>query len=151
MAVLVKHIMTTTVVTFFPEQSLALADEVMRIHGFRHLPVVDADRRLLGMVTDRDILSAKVSSVREVADTTRELIESSILIRDIMSEGLWSVRPDSRASAAGTMLIDHRFSSLPVLDDEGKLVGLVTEGDFLRCAIRMLAMHDGDLGETALP
>jgi len=40
-AVLVKHIMTSTVVTFFPEQSLTLAEEVMRLHGFRHLPVVD--------------------------------------------------------------------------------------------------------------
>lgn len=150
MAVLVKHIMTSTMVTFFPEQSLALADEVMRIHGFRHLPVVDADQRLVGMVSDRDILAAKVSTVRNVADSTRELLESTIMIRDIMTVELWSVRPDSRASAAGTMLIDHRFSCLPVIDEDGKLVGLVTEGDFLRCAIRMLAMHDHELVDTPL-
>ncbi len=140
--------MTAEVVTFFPEQTLSLADEVMRIHKFHHLPVVDAEHRLLGMVTDRDILSAKVSSVREVADTTRELLESAILIRDIMSVELWSVRPDSKASAAGSLLLDHRFSSLPVTDDSGKLVGIVTERDFLRFAIRTLAMHDDTTGET---
>ncbi len=151
MAVLVKHIMTSRVVTFFPEQSLTLAEEVMRLHGFRHLPVVDADQRLLGMVTNRDVLGAKVSSVRDVSDTTRDLIESKVLVRDIMSVELWSVRPDSRASAAGTMLIDHRFSCLPVTDDDGKLIGLVTEGDFLRCAIRMFAMHDEDPADTTLP
>ncbi len=113
MAVLVKHIMTSKVVTFFPEQSLTLAEEVMRLHGFRHLPVVDAAQRLVGMVTNRDVLLAKVSSVRDMADATRELIESKVLVRDIMSVELWSVRPDSRASAAGTMLIDHRSVVFP--------------------------------------
>ena len=140
--VLVKHIMTDKVVTFFPEQSVLLAADVMRIHKFRHLPVVDAERHLVGVVSDRDILASQVSTVREVADSTRSTIESRILIRDIMTTELWTVQPTTNASAAGRMLIDHRFSCLPVTEDDTTLVGILTVRDFLRFAINAIAMHD---------
>ncbi len=142
--VLVKHLMTSKVVTFFPEQTLVLADQVMRLHKFRHLPVVDAKQTLLGIVTDRDILAAKVSSVRDIADTTRATLESTILIRDIMSTELWNVRPDTSASAAGRMLLDHRYSCLPVTEEDLTLVGILTIRDYLRFAVTAIAMHDDD-------
>ncbi len=134
--------MTEKVVTFFPEQSVVLADEVMRLHKFRHLPVVDAEQHLLGVVSDRDILASQVSSVRNVADSTRSTLESKIAIRDIMTADVWSVRPTTNASAAGRMLLDHRFSCLPVTNEDTTLVGILTVRDFLRFAVNAIAMHD---------
>ena len=59
--VLVNDIMSTHVVTFFAEQTLPLAEDVMRIHRFRHLPVIDNKRRLLGLITQRDLLRGQIS------------------------------------------------------------------------------------------
>src|SRR5262245_44855266 len=59
--VLVRNIMSKDVVTFFAEQTLPLAEDVMRIHKFRHLPVVDNERRLVGLVSRSDILRAQIS------------------------------------------------------------------------------------------
>ena len=59
-----------------------------------------------------------------------------------MTIDVWRVHPDTRASIAGQTLLDHRFGCLPVVDDTGVLVGIITERDFLRFAIRTLAMTD---------
>ena len=59
--VLVKHVMTSDVVTFFAEQTLPLAEDVMRIHRFRHLPVIDSDGHLVGLLTHRDLLRGQIS------------------------------------------------------------------------------------------
>jgi CBS-domain-containing membrane protein len=126
--VLVKHIMSTQVVTFFPEQTLPLAEEVMRLHEFRHLPVIDSDRRLIGLISQRDVLRAEGSTLR---------------IGQLMTRDLWTVSPETLASRAGRMLIDHAFSSLPVIDARRVLVGIVTERDFLRAAIHAFEAHDG--------
>ncbi|MEZ4363116.1 MAG: CBS domain-containing protein [Kofleriaceae bacterium] len=134
----VHHLMSTKVVSFFPEQSLTLAEEVMRLHKFRHLPVIDAGGQLIGIVTDRDILSAKVSSLRGIAASTRMELDSAILIRDIMTEDVWSARPSTTAAAAGRLLLDHRFSCLPVTDEDGILVGILTLRDYLRFAVSLV-------------
>jgi CBS domain-containing protein len=70
------------------------------------------------------------------------------LIRDIMTTELWRVGPETAASAAGRMLLDHRFSCLPVTEDDLTLVGIVTVRDFLRFAVNALAMHDDDREPT---
>jgi acetoin utilization protein AcuB len=125
--VLVKHIMSTPVVTFFPEQTVPLAEEVMRLHEFRHLPVIDSGRRLIGLISQRDVLRAQDSTLR---------------IGELMTRDLWTVHPDTLASHAGRLLIDHAFSSLPVINDHGVLCGIVTERDFVRAAIHAFELHD---------
>lgn len=62
MPVLVKHIMTAPVVALFEEQSLPLADDIMHFKHLRHLPVVDDDNQLVGLVSHRDILRAQISA-----------------------------------------------------------------------------------------
>jgi CBS domain-containing membrane protein len=140
--VLVEHIMTTKVVTFFAEQTLPLAEDVMRIHRFRHLPVIDSEHRLVGLVTQRDLLRAQVSVLVGLTEDQRRARHEDIQIRELMTRDVWAVHPDTLASHAGQTLIDHKYGCLPVIDDDGVLVGIVTERDFLRFAIKALALHD---------
>ncbi len=140
--VLVQHIMTVDVVTFFPEQTLPLADDVMRIHKFRHLPVIDGERRLVGLVTQRDLLRGQISVLTGLTDDERRARQEDVRISQLMTRDVWTVRPDTLASHAGRTLLDHRYSCLPVIGEDRVLRGIVTERDFLRLAIASL--EDGE-------
>lgn len=140
--VLVKHIMTVDVVTFFAEQTLPLADEVMRIHKFRHLPVIDNDRRLVGLVSQRDLLRGQISVLTGLTEDQRRARQEDIRISRLMTRDVWTVRPDTLASHAGRTLLDHKFGCLPVIDEHRVLRGIVTERDFLRFAIETLEQSD---------
>ena len=59
-----------------------------------------------------------------------------------MTRDVWTVTPETLASHAGQTLLDHKYSCLPVIDQDRHLCGIVTERDFLKLAIRSLHMHD---------
>lgn len=140
--VLVKHIMTEKVVTFFAEQTLPLAEDVMRIHRFHHLPVIDSECRLVGLVTHRDLLRGQISVLTGLTDAERRARQEEVRIRQLMTADVWTVGPDTLASHAGQTLLDHKFGCLPVVDADRILCGIITERDFLRFAIKALEIHD---------
>jgi CBS-domain-containing membrane protein len=140
--VVVRHIMSKDVVTFFAEQTLPLAEDVMRIHKFRHLPVIDNERRLVGLVTRSDILRAQISVLTGLTEEERRARQEDVRISQLMTRDVWTVTPETLASHAGLALLDHKFSCLPVVDGHRVLCGIITERDFLRFAIKTLEIHD---------
>ena len=140
--VLVKHIMTTPVISLFAEQSLPLADDIMRFKHLRHLPVIDDNNMLVGMVSHRDILRAQISSLTGLTDMERRARQDSVTVSQIMTREVWTAGPDTPASNAGQLLLDHHFGCLPVVDLVGHLVGIVTERDFLRFAVKAIEFYD---------
>ena len=141
MQILVKHIMQSPVVSLFPEQSLPLADEIMRTRNVHHLPVIDDASRLVGMVSDRDIIGAQISSLTPIDATERRALHDRTKVSQIMTTAVWTAGEDMAAATAGRLLMEHRFSCLPVIDNAGVLIGIVTERDFMRLAVDAL---DGD-------
>lgn len=139
--VLVRHIMSAPVVTFFAEQTMPLAEDVMRIHRFRHLPVIDSDRRLVGLVTHRDLLRGQISVLSGLSESQRRARHEEVRISQLMTRDVWTVNPDMLASHAGQTLLDHRFGCLPVIDQDRVLCGIVTERDLLRFAVKHLQAH----------
>ena len=140
--VLIKHIMTSPVVSLFAEQTLPLADDIMRYKHLRHLPVVDETGRLVGLVSHRDILRAQISSLTGLTDGERRARQDHVKVSQIMTSDVWTAGPDAFASNAGQLLLDHRFGCLPVVDAAQRLIGIVTERDYLRFAVRTIEMHD---------
>lgn len=141
-AVRAEHIMTSKLVTLFREQTLPLADELMKLKNIRHIPVVDEAGHLVGLVTHRDILRARISNLSGLDDDEIAARQTEIVVADIMNVDIWTVAPNTLASTAGKVLLDHRFGCLPVVDDNRLLVGILTEADFLRFAIKALAIND---------
>ncbi len=135
---LVKHLMTSRVVTFFAEQTLPLAEDVMHLKKFRHLPVVDDNGHLLGLVSQRDLLAAQISTRSALNADQRRARQEDVRVKDIMTRNVWTVRPTTFASTAAETLLDHKYSCLPVVNEDGKLVGIVTERDFVRFASQLL-------------
>lgn len=140
--VLVKHLMHAPVVALLASQTLSLADDIMQFRHVRHLPVIDDAQHVVGLVSHRDLLRAQVSSRSAVRELDRSFRQHHIPVAEIMTRDVRTVPRDMLASAAGEILLAQRFGCLPVVDDAQRLVGIVTEFDYLQLAIKAIAMHD---------
>jgi acetoin utilization protein AcuB len=118
-----------------PDTSPAAARNLMDQYSLRHLPVVDADRRLIGIISDVDLVCAsrpQVSVAIAGASHAAESGESGAARVDaIMTESVVVIAPSDSPDHAVRMMLEHRFHSLPVVED-GRLVGVITSSDFLR-------------------
>ncbi|MCC6748230.1 MAG: CBS domain-containing protein [Deltaproteobacteria bacterium] len=123
----VADVMSADPITIEEDATVGQADLEMRGGDIRHLPVRDRHDRLVGMLSNRDLLRALG---RGAGGTLR--------VGDVMSAEVRTVRPESRACEATLLLLDHKIGALPVVDDRGRLVGLVTETDFVRLVHRLL-------------
>ena len=133
----VRDLMTRQVETLLVGETLDLAKGVMNIERIRHLPVVDRNEQLVGLITQSDILSAWVSRSDPTSETFDQ-VAAEIPVEMIMIKDVASVGPDTRASEAGRILLDRKFGCLPVVEN-GKLVGIVTDTDFVRFACEHFA------------
>jgi len=95
----------------------------MQMSAIRHLPVVEKNE-LLGLVTQRDLLGFHGSEDDKV--------------RDCMRSGLATVTPETMAHEAAYLMLRGSIGSIPVVDTEGRLVGIVTDTDFVRIAYTLL-------------
>jgi len=134
-----RHLMTKNVVTLNQRQSLPLADGMMKLHHVRHLPVVDDRGRLVGLVTHRDLVAAQISTLTSLTEDQRAELQLAVPVARVMSERVWTVRSDTPAVDVAELLIDNRFGCVPVVDTQRKLLGIVTEADFMKLAVKVLA------------
>lgn len=134
---LVSDIMTREVVTLYEEDNLRGVEEGMNRFRFRHLPVVD-DGKLVGLVTHRDLLRMAASELEPGAAVKTAAIQERLFVRDVMQRDLVTVREDTPLLDAGRVMWNSKLGCLPVVGPEGKLVGIVTEADFLKLSLWFL-------------
>ncbi len=103
------------------------------------MPVVALDGRLAGIVTHRDVLAASISSLDHVSERDRVALVGWARVADVMETHLSTTDPDEPAAAAGERMIRHKIGALPVVDPDGRLVGIVTSEDYLRWATERMA------------
>lgn len=128
----VRYYMTEAPITLSPENSVGEASSLLKEHQIRHLPVVDKDYRLVGMVTDRDIRSAFPSTVVDKADRERlEKVERTP-VADIMSPKTMVLRTVSTLDDAMLFFEKKNVGALPVLDEEERVIGILSFKDLMR-------------------
>ena len=129
--------MTHQPVTIAPEATLKEAVRLMIRGGFRRLPVLDEEGRLIGIVTDRDIRLATDSPVVLHERSQHEYHMTHVTVGACMTPDPITVRPTTPVADAIRLMRDHRIGGLPVvLGDE--LVGIVTVTDILDAFLEML-------------
>ncbi len=136
---LVGDLMTRDVVTITMSDSLLYAYRLMRARRIRHLPVLDGAGRLVGIVTERDLLSATASSLERPSLEARLRLLADGEAIEVMETHLCVATADEPASVAGARMILHKIGCLPVIGEGGRLVGIVTEEDFVRWATEVMA------------
>jgi CBS domain-containing protein len=125
----VREIMQEKIVTISVGDRLSTVEDIMTLGGVRHMPVVRGGR-LVGVVSERDLLRASLSSLDPRQQERRAFLEA-IDISQVMSAPPIVVAPETSVEEAARIMADNKIGCLPVL--EGKtLVGLVTETDLLR-------------------
>lgn len=137
MSLNVIDLMSHPVVTLAATETLSLAEVVMQMARIRHLPVVDEEDRLVGLVTHRDLLKASLSSLTALSTSEDKQFKRAVPVVDVMHTGIESIASMAPAIEAAKMMKQEKIGCLPVIDND-KLVGIITEADFLDLAIRML-------------
>lgn len=121
----VADLMSTAVMTIRTGEPIREAHAEMEMGGVRHLPVIDDRGRLAGIVSDRDLLKVALQRTHKAVD-------------EVMTHGVETVTPETPAAEAALLMLDRRISSLPVVDEGGVLVGVVTTTDLVELARRAL-------------
>ncbi len=136
----VWQLMSTEVVTLAAKATLDIADDIMKLKRIRHLPVLD-DNRLVGLVTQRDLFRAGLSSVLQFRRGAQKEWLEKIKVREVMTRELLTTTPETDIEEAVACMLEHKIACLPVVSG-GKLVGLVSESDCLRYLRRILEIAD---------
>ncbi|MBI4820641.1 MAG: CBS domain-containing protein [Deltaproteobacteria bacterium] len=134
----VREIMSRPVITARAHDPLSRAEELMRTHGLRHVPVVDARNTIIGVVSRGDLLSAGPSSVAELTGQERASFNASVQLFEVMCRSPRTVSELAEADDAASLMLDHHLGCLPVTDESGKVIGILTESDFVRVARDLL-------------
>ena len=130
----IDAVMSTGLVTLTPEATLADARSLMHEHRIHHLPVVDANNKLRGLLTLSDLLRASDSSLR---DADERIHARDIRVGDVMVTEVATVSAAASLRQAALFLEKHRIGCLPVMDGE-TIVGIITDSDFVAVAINLL-------------
>ncbi len=113
------------------------AAEMMRTRKIRHLPVVDREGRLVGIVTDRDLRQVIFDpAIQERAGDLAAALKL-LRVRDVMTWGVITVRPGTGIREAARLMHEQKIGALPVVEGD-RVVGILTESDVLKAFEEML-------------
>ena len=140
---LIKQWMTAPVITVGPDDSMMKASKLMKDKSIRRLPVVDPEGRLLGIVTDRDVKEASPSKATTLDVHELYYLLSEVKVKDIMSKNPSRLKPEDSVEHAAMILLEQRVGGLPVVDDQDKVVGIITDVDLFRVLIELTRVRDG--------
>jgi len=134
----VKDLISGPPITIAPDTPVLEASRVMQTRAIRHLLVVEHDR-LVGIVTDRDIRLNMPSPATTLSVWEVNYLLARLTVREVMTTSVIVVEPNRSAQDAATLLVTEKIGALPVVDGE-RLVGIVTETDFLRAFVERASL-----------
>ncbi len=127
----VRDIMSDNIVAIRADDTLSTVEDIMTLGHVRHMPVVQGGR-LVGVVSERDLLRASLSNLGEFGTAQRRAFLYGVEIKRVMSEPPVVIDPDATVAMAASVMADRKIGCLPVVDPQGTLVGMLTETDILR-------------------
>ncbi|MCA9942674.1 MAG: CBS domain-containing protein [Ardenticatenaceae bacterium] len=135
---LVRNWMTQDVITVKPSTILPEAHQIMMDEEIRRLPVVDDKGILLGIITLGDVRGAQPSPATSLSIWELNYLLSSLTVDKIMTPKPMTISADATIGAAARTMLEHRISGLPVVDKDGRLMGIITESDIFS----MVVIHE---------
>ncbi len=127
----VKDIMSREVQTVERNDQLGVADKRMSEQRIRHLPVLDMDGSVCAVVSQRDLFRGALLRNLGYGSRAEDALMKQIVVKEAMSGSLYTTTPETSIGAAAQIMLEQKIGCLPVIED-GKLVGIVTEADFVR-------------------
>ena len=136
----VSERMSYPVVTVGPEMPINEALSLMRREHIRRTPVIK-DGKLVGIVSDKDLLNASPSPATTLSIWEMNYLLSKITVKDVMSKEVKTVTHDTPIEEAARIMADNKIGGLPVIRDE-KLIGIITETDLFKIFLEMMGARE---------
>lgn len=134
---LVKDYMTLNPITVSPENTHKQAAELMREHNVYHLPVVGKNGELIGMVVERDLLSAQPSAATTLSIYEIHSLLSKLQVKEIMTKPVYTVSSECSLEEAARIMLQEKIGCLPVME-KNELVGIITDTDIFQVFVAIL-------------
>ena len=133
----IGQLMTTDVITVSPDDNLLKVEEIFTTHNFHHIPVVDGENILKGIISNGDFFKMQNSlTIFNTKDSKKHnhSIFHATLVGEIMAKMVAKLSPDDTALVAVGIFRENLFHALPIVNKDGKLVGMLTTYDLLTYA-----------------
>jgi acetoin utilization protein AcuB len=144
---LVSERMSTRPVTITADIPITEALRIMRQNQVRRLPVLDENGRLIGIVSEKDLLYASPSPATSLSIYEMHYILSRLQVTELMTADPITISPDTLLEEAALIMADNRIGGLPVMKD-GNLVGIITETDIFKVFLELLGAREKGLRLT---
>jgi len=144
---LVRERMSTNPITITAETTMTDALRTMREHQVRRLPVLDEQGRMVGIVSEKDLLYASPSSATSLSIYEMHYMLTRLKATELMTSDVITVAPDVPLEEAARIMTDNKIGGLPVLEN-GKLVGIITETDIFKVFLELLGAREKGLRLT---
>jgi len=140
---IIKDWMTKDVITVDPEASMMRAAKLMKEKNIRRLPVVDDKGKLVGMLSDRDVKEASPSKATTLDVHELYYLLSEIKVKNIMTPTPLTIRETDTVVKCAAIMHDKKISGLPVLNESGELVGIMTQNEVYRVLLSITGVYHG--------
>ena len=135
---LVKERMTSPAMTVTADTSFQDALKLMRDQKFRRIPVVDQEGKLIGIVSERDLLHASPSPATSLSVWEVNYLLWKLKVADIMTHHVITISQDAPIEDAANLMVTRKIGGLPVVDSACRVVGVITETDIFKAFAEML-------------
>jgi CBS domain-containing membrane protein len=131
----VRDLMTTAVKTLGRNDQVSVADDLMRAGRIRHLPVLDEEGELCGVVSQRDLFRGALARALGYGELAQRKLLATLAVKEVMTTDVVTATPEIAIAEAARLMLDRKIGCLPVVDGR-RLVGIITEADFVALAAR---------------
>ena len=142
---LIQNWMTTEVITVTPETSLLKIGKLMRDNNVRRLPVLDDKGHVVGIISDRDVRDASPSKATTLDMYEMHYLLAELKAKDIMTPRPFTVKPKDTVEKAAMMMLDNKFGGLPVVEESGRLVGIISDQDVFKALVSITGVREGGI------
>jgi len=140
---LVKNWMSREVITVTPDTSLTKLHRLMTDYKIRRIPVIKKGR-LAGIVTLGDIREAEPSGATSLSIWEINYLIAKLQAKDIMTRNPVTISPEATVGEAAKLMLQHKVSGLPVVDEDNRVIGIITESDIFRMVVEAWSKKEPD-------
>ena len=134
----VRDRMASPAVTITEDTPFQEALQLMREHQFHRLPVVDKNGKLIGNVSERDLLHASPSPASSLSVWELNYLLWKLTVEELMIRDVITISPDEPIETAAALMVEHGVGGLPVIDEQRRVVGVITETDIFKAFVEMM-------------
>lgn len=146
---LVKNRMSHPVITVAQDMPIMDALNLMKTKQIRRLPVVDGNNKLIGIVSNEDLLNAGPSDATSLSVWEINYLVGKITVKKVMAKNVMTVSEDTPIEEAARIMVDNKVGGLPVLRGK-EIVGVITESDLFKILLELMGARESGIRATAI-